>query len=60
MKKTILFLLALFVLVLTNSACSRKQSDAQTDMFKTKNGKEITITAIKHASIRINLYLRHA
>lgn len=54
MKKIILFLLALFVLVLTNSACSRRLSDAQTDAFKTKGGKEITITAIKHASIRIN------
>lgn len=59
MKKTILFLLSLFVLVLTNSACSRTKSDAHVDTFKTKNGKEITITAIKHASIRINLYLRH-
>ena len=54
MKKTILFLLALFVLVLTNSACSKQQSDAQTDTFRTKSGKEITITAIKHASIKIN------
>lgn len=54
MKKTILFLFVLFVLVLTNSACSRRQSDAKVDTFKTKGGKEITITAIKHASIRIN------
>ncbi len=54
MKKIVLFLFALFVLVLTNSACMRQPSDAQSDTFKTKSGKEITITAIKHASIRIN------
>ena len=31
----------------------RRNSAAQTDTFKTKSGKEVVFTAIKHASIRI-------
>ena len=32
---------------------SKQTGDQQTDTFKTKNGKDIIFTAIKHASIRI-------
>lgn len=35
-------------------AITQKNATTQTDTFKTKSGKEVIFTAVKHASIRIN------
>lgn len=55
LKKNLLLTILLMLATMTFAACSRKTNtdDAQTDTFKTKSGKEITITAIKHGSMRI-------
>ena len=59
MKKNILLTMLLLMATMTFAACTGKKStiqkDAavQTDTFKTKSGKEIVFTAIKHGSIRI-------
>ena len=59
MKKNILLTMLLLMATMTFAAYTGKKStiqkDAavQTDTFKTKSGKEIVFTAIKHGSIRI-------
>ena len=49
MKSTILTAIAMTTSIAVNSVAA----EFQTDAFKTKGGKEIVITAIKHASLRI-------
>ena len=44
-------ILALMAACLVTASCSAAQ---QTDVFTTKNGKKVTITCIKHASMEIN------
>lgn len=46
------FFLTLLLLPAMMTACA--QSATQTDVFKTVHGKDVTITAIKHGSLRIN------
>lgn len=54
LKKNLLLAMLLMLATMTFAACSVKtNTDAQTDTFKTKSGKEITFSAIKHGSIRI-------
>lgn len=54
LKKNLLITMMLMIATLAIAACKKKSgSDTQTDTFKTKSGKEITFTAIKHGSIRI-------
>ena len=60
MKKNILLTMLLMVATMAFAACTEKKGTAmrqntaaQTDTFKTKSGKEIIFTAIKHGSIRI-------
>ena len=54
LKKNLLLAMLLMLATMTFAACSVKtNTDAQTDTFKTKSGKEITFPAIKHGSIRI-------
>lgn len=59
MKKNILLTMLLLMATMAFAACTGKKSTiqkdaaAQTDTFKTKSGKEIIFTAIKHGSIRI-------
>ena len=47
MKKLIIGALTMASTIATTAA------EYQTDTFKTKGGKEVVITAIKHASLRI-------
>jgi len=47
--RTILTALAMFTAIPATTLAA----NYQTDMFKTKNGKDVAITAIKHASLRI-------
>jgi L-ascorbate metabolism protein UlaG (beta-lactamase superfamily) len=61
MKKNVLLTMLLMVATMALAACTEKKGTtmrqntaAQTDTFKTKSGKTIIFTAIKHASIRIN------
>jgi L-ascorbate metabolism protein UlaG (beta-lactamase superfamily) len=61
MKKNILLTMLLMVATMALAACTEKKGTAmrqstaaQTDTFKTKSGKTVIFTAIKHASIRIN------
>lgn len=53
MKKSILSTLLLMLTTLAFAACRGNKDNQQVDMFKTRSGKEITFTAIKHGSIRI-------
>ena len=59
MKKNILLTMLLLMATMASAACTGKKSTiqkaaaVQTDTFKTKSGKEIVFTAIKHGSIRI-------
>lgn len=53
MKKNLLLTLLFMLATMTFAACAEKTGTAQTDTFKTKSGKEIVFTAIKHGSIRI-------
>ena len=60
MKKNILLTMLLLMATMALAACTGKKGNtvqksvaAQTDTFKTKSGKEIVFTAIKHGSIRI-------
>ena len=54
LKKNLLITMMLMIATLAIAACREKSgSDTQTDTFRTKSGKEITFTAIKHGSIRI-------
>ena len=54
LKKNLLLTMMLMLATLAIAACKEKSgSDTQTDTFRTKSGKEITFTAIKHGSIRI-------
>lgn len=54
MKKNILLMILILLATMTLAACTEKtHAMAKTDTFKTKSGKEITFTAIKHGSIRI-------
>lgn len=54
MKKNILLIILLLLATMTFAACKEKTiSGVQTDTFKTKSGKDIAFTAIKHGSIRI-------
>lgn len=60
MKKNILLTMLLLIATMAFAACTGKKENtvqksaaAQTDTFKTKSGKEIVFTAIKHGSIRI-------
>ena len=60
MKKNILLTMLLLIATMAFAACTGKKGNtvqksvtAQTDTFKTKSGKEIVFTAIKHGSIRI-------
>lgn len=50
-KKSIISIFLLMAVTVMIAACSDQQ---QTDTFKTKSGKTVTFTAIKHGSIRIN------
>jgi L-ascorbate metabolism protein UlaG (beta-lactamase superfamily) len=54
MRKSILSTLLLMLSTIALAACSQNTMSQQTDTFKTQSGKEITFTAIKHGSIRIN------
>ena len=59
MKKNILLTMLLLMATMAFAACTgkkstlQKDSSVQTDTFKTKSGKEIVFTAIKHGSFRI-------
>ena len=60
MKKNILLTMLLLMATMAFAACTgkkgstvQKSTAAQTDTFKTRSGKEIVFTAIKHGSIRI-------
>jgi len=60
MKKNILLTMLLLMATIAFAACTgkkgstvQKNAAAQTDTFKTRSGKEIVFTAIKHGSIRI-------
>ncbi len=53
MKKFIIGALAMASTIAATAA------EYQTDTFKTKGGKEVVITAIKHASLRIQWSARH-
>ena len=60
MKKNILLTMLLLMATMAFAACTGKKGNtvqksvaAQTDTFKTRSGKEIVFTAIKHGSIRI-------
>ncbi len=61
MKKNVLLTMLLMVATMALAVCTEKKgtitqknATAQTDTFKTKSGKTVIFTAIKHASIRIN------
>lgn len=51
MRKSSLFTLVLSLMALFNTACATEQS---ADTFRTNSGKEVVITPIKHASMRIS------
>ena len=60
MKKNILLTMLLLMATMGFAACTGKKGNtvqksvaAQTDTFKTRSGKKIIFTAIKHGSIRI-------
>ena len=54
MKLIISTLSAVFVFVMAFTACAKSSSAQESDSFTTHSGRQITITAIKHASIRIS------
>lgn len=54
MRKIILSTILLMLTTIMFAACSENTDTQQIDSFKTRSGKEITIHAIKHGSIRIS------
>ena len=51
--KPLTFLAVIVMTISFTTGCFASNSSYQTDAFKTKSGKTVTITAIKHASLRI-------